>query len=72
VLFRSAVSPPPAATPPAPARSYTVKQGDTLWVIAKRELGDARRIKEIADLNGLKEPFRLRIGDKIRLPAKRR
>ena len=45
-----------------------MKSGDTLWTIAKRQLGDARRVNEIAALNGLKEPYRLRVGEKLKLP----
>jgi nucleoid-associated protein YgaU len=63
---------PPAAAPSAPAGSYTVKSGDTLWLIAKRQLGDSGRVAEIARLNGLQEPYRLRVGDKLKLPARHR
>jgi LysM repeat protein len=69
---RPAVAPPappaPAAAPSARGGAYTVKSGDTLWTIAKRQLGDARRVNEIAALNGLKEPYRLRVGEKLKLP----
>lgn len=37
----------------APA-SYTVKKGDTLWEIAKLQLGDGSKYKTIMELNGLK------------------
>lgn len=33
--------------------TYTVKQGDTLWAIAKLQLGDGSKYKEIMELNGL-------------------
>lgn len=36
---------------------YVVKKGDSLWSISKGWLGDGRRYKEIANLNGIKEPF---------------
>ena len=35
------------------AKQYVVKQDDNLWDIARRELGDATRWREIATLNGL-------------------
>lgn len=60
-------SPPPAAA----TRAYTVKQGDSLWTIASRELGDSRKADELARLNGLQAPYSIRVGDKLKLPAKR-
>lgn len=33
--------------------TYTVKEHDTLWGIAERELGYARRAFEIKQLNGM-------------------
>lgn len=36
-----------------------VKSGDTLWAIAEKYLGDGRRWKEIARLNGIKDPRKL-------------
>ena len=51
-------APPTAETPeenrPAEqpqANTYTVKSGDCLWNIAKKQLGDGSRWKEIHDLN---------------------
>lgn len=41
----------PAAPAEAPTRSYVVRDGDSLWSIAERELGDGRRFAEIAKLN---------------------
>jgi len=35
------------------AKSYTVKKGDTLWNICKKELGDGTKYKEIAQKNGI-------------------
>ena len=51
--------PIPAAASPEPerpaeqpqAKTYTVKSGDCLWNIAKKQLGDGSRWKEIHDLN---------------------
>ncbi len=36
-------------------RTYTVKEDDTLWGIAKAELGSAKRYTEIVQINTLKE-----------------
>jgi nucleoid-associated protein YgaU len=52
----------------ASERTYVVGQGDTLSVIAKRLLGSAARWKEIADLNGIEDPARLKAGQELRIP----
>ena len=47
-----AVHPQPRpAIAAAPARSYTVQPGDTLWQLATDQLGDGARFTEIAALN---------------------
>lgn len=53
--------------PPAEGRTYVVKQGDTLYAIARRELGQAGRWKEIAQLNGI-DGNGLIAGKRIKLP----
>jgi len=64
-------APAPPPPPPAPAvRTYTVKDGDTLGVIATRELGSASRAKEIAALNGIDDPALIRKGAVLKLPPK--
>ena len=46
------VNDPPRETTTAPANpTYTVKSGDCLWNIAKKELGDGSRYTEINNLN---------------------
>ena len=46
------VQKPPRETTSAPkAANYTVKSGDCLWNIAKKQLGDGSRWKEIYELN---------------------
>ncbi|MFE7505114.1 LysM peptidoglycan-binding domain-containing protein [Promicromonospora sp. NPDC057488] len=40
-----------AAADEAPAPTYTVQPGDSLWRIAEQTLGDGARFKQIADLN---------------------
>lgn len=57
------------ATDAGGAGLYVVKKNDTLYQIAKRELGDASRYKEIQRLNNL-QPDDLREGMKLKLPAK--
>jgi nucleoid-associated protein YgaU len=50
-------------------RTCQVQKGDTLRSIARRELGDERRWKEIAAVNPSLDPSRLTIGMSIHLPA---
>lgn len=77
------VPPPPPPPPPpqptyravtigpvveaeGPPKVYTVKSGDNLDAIA-REMGVTR--KELADRNDLKEPYRIKPGQKLKGPA---
>lgn len=58
-------------TEPEPARAagqgaYTVREGDSLWAIAARELGDALRWPEIAAWNALPSE-RIYPGQRLRL-----
>lgn len=64
-------------TPPPPANRrvetnlyiiYTTKKGDTFWNIAKRQLGNGNRWKEISKLNPEIPIKNLGIGKKIKLP----
>lgn len=54
------------------ARVYTVKAGDSLNLIAQRELGTVRRAGEILALNKdtLKDPNAIRAGMQLKLPAR--
>lgn len=51
------------------AKTYTVKCGDTLWGIARKQLGTGSRYKEIMKLNGLKST-KIVAGKKLYLPEK--
>lgn len=46
-----------------------VQQGDTLWDIAQRTLGDGSRYMEIAEANGIADPNRLSIGQQLKIPG---
>ena len=47
---------------------YAVKPKDTLSRIAGAELGDAGRWREIAELNGLRPPYKISVGQTLKLP----
>jgi nucleoid-associated protein YgaU len=51
---------------------YTIKESDSLWQIALKQLGDGNRYKEIIKLNKnvLNDGNSLVVGTKIKLPAK--
>lgn len=51
-------------------KTVTVKAGDTLWVLAKKHLGDGSRSTEIQKLNGLTnaQVKHLQIGTVLKLP----
>jgi nucleoid-associated protein YgaU len=57
---------------PAPAktasRTYVVKHGDTLYHIAKVQLGDGSKWKRIAAANPGVTPNSLRVGQKLAMP----
>jgi LysM repeat protein len=60
----------PSGTPAAVTqRSYTVRKGDTLSAIAARLLGKASRWRDIASLNGIRDPSHLQVGQKLKIPA---
>ena len=63
---------PVVALPPAPAgpRIHTVARGDTFWSLAVRYLGDGQRWRDIQAANPGAVPTKLRIGQKIVIPAK--
>lgn len=46
---------------------YTVKSGDSLWRIAREQLGAGNRYKEIMTLNGLKDTL-IHVGKQLKIP----
>ena len=50
-----------------PAVTYTVKKGDCLWNIAKKQLGDGTKYKELAQKNGISDPNRIYPGQVLKL-----
>lgn len=61
---------PPRPTTTGRQRTYIIRKGDTLGTIASRELGSAKRAREILDLNRgtLKSPDIVPLGATIKLP----
>lgn len=49
------------------ADTYTVKKGDTLSEIAKKYLGSASKYKYLAKINGIKSPYRIYVGQVLKL-----
>lgn len=58
---------PGGGEPSSAAASYTVKKGDTLSSIAK---ANGTTVATLVSLNGLKDPDKLAVGQKLKLPAK--
>ncbi|MCO5170598.1 MAG: LysM peptidoglycan-binding domain-containing protein [Planctomycetes bacterium] len=58
-----------ATTPPAGGKTYTVAKGDTLYSIARRELGNGNRWREIKTLNQLSSD-NVVVGATLVLPPK--
>tara|TARA_R110002096_G_scaffold173781_5_gene348528 strand:+ start:171826 stop:172668 length:843 start_codon:yes stop_codon:yes gene_type:complete len=54
----------------ASTTTYTVAAGDTLGEISMKLLGTSRRMNEFVKLNGLKEADDIRVGMKLKVPAK--
>lgn len=52
----------------ASAKTYTVRKGDTLRVIAAKQLHDAKRWRDIKRLNHIRAGARLKAGQVLRLP----
>lgn len=60
----------PAAPAPTPARTYTVKAGDTLSAIAQRTYGDPQAFPKIfaANRDILTDPDEIQPGQTLKLP----
>ena len=50
--------------------TYVVKAGETLAQIARKTLGSERYVKDIAELNGIKDPSRVTPGTRLKLPKR--
>jgi len=52
-------------------KEYVVQKGDTLWMIAAKELGSGHRWKYIYELNKekIKNPDKLRVGTRLEIPV---
>ena len=59
----------PVPAPAAATRDYTIRSGDSLERIARRELGDASAVDRIASLNGLSKPYTIYAGRSLKLPV---
>jgi len=60
-------------TPTAPESDkgyvlYTVKKGDGLMKIAREFYGDASRYKEIAKFNNITDPYKIKVGQVLKIP----
>jgi|GEM_PF-1905606 len=54
---------------PGPAATHKVAPGESLFMIARRRLGDGNRWQEIAALNNISNPRAISAGQTLRLPA---
>jgi len=66
---RPTPSSPPHAATSAGRRTYVVKEGDSLWSIADKELGSARWVSRLAEANrGQIDPNNLKVGQVLVIP----
>jgi nucleoid-associated protein YgaU len=52
-----------------PRRLHTIREGDSLAAIAYREYGNPALWRQVAEVNGIDDPMRLRPGRSVFLPA---
>lgn len=64
----TATAVPVTSHPASRPESVEAVAGDSLWLIAQKYLGDGERYGEVAKLNGISNPNRLAVGQKVRLP----
>lgn len=57
------------SSPVLAVREIVVREGESLSLIAQRELGDMERWTELARLNGITDPRRLQAGQRLALPG---
>lgn len=55
------------STKKAKTKTYKVKKGDTLKSIAKAKLGSSAKFKELAKLNKISSPYKLKVGQVIKI-----
>lgn len=62
----------PRPKPPAAQKTnqYIVREGDSLWRIAEKQLGDKERFREIIKLNALDDEDFLKVGQRLIMPAR--
>jgi LysM repeat protein len=53
----------------AKARTYTMRQGDTLGSVAAKLLGSASKAPVLAKLNGIRDPNHVKVGYVLKLPS---
>ncbi len=68
MLARAPRGLPPAGAPGEPTL-YTVKPGESLSIIARDQLEDLGRWKELAALNSLMAPYIVQPGQQLLMPA---
>jgi len=63
---------PPRAVEARQSKQYVVREGDSLWQIAAKQLGDGSRYTEISKLNAdvLEDEDSLTVGMRLRLPVR--
>ena len=59
---------PEPVRPVTNSEAYVVQKGDTLYSIARRFYGSGNNWKTIAELNGISDPRKLRVGQELILP----
>ena len=47
--------------------SYVVQKGDSLWLISKRFYGDGAKYTYLAQINSLKKPYTIYVGQQLKL-----
>jgi nucleoid-associated protein YgaU len=51
-------------------RQYVVQDGDSLWLIADKQLGDGERFREIIKMNALEDEDYLTVGMRLKIPVR--